>query len=188
MKGSFVFMPLIGLASVVLMLGLLGFRVNLTTSLPLGVYRTTLEAPRRGSVVNVCLPPDAAEFARARRIPRSRVMPGWRPPAREGRACHHRGRRYAEPGQYLRERASGAEQRDGIGGQPWAALAALLIWRIHRLGADEFWLFSSYHRTAYDSRSFGPVKRPHVVSVLRPIWLRHGRLRRSNEMSSISRP
>lgn len=45
---------------------LFGFRLNLTESLPRGIYRTTGEAPRRGSIVVVCLPLDAAELARER--------------------------------------------------------------------------------------------------------------------------
>lgn len=57
---------LLGLGAVVVLLGLLGFRFNLTRSLPVGVYRSTTEPVTRGSIVHVCLPSEVAEFARAR--------------------------------------------------------------------------------------------------------------------------
>src|SRR6266702_3779142 len=51
----------------VLVLGrLAGLRLNLTGSLPVGLYVAAGAAPVRGALVLVCLPPEVAAFARAR--------------------------------------------------------------------------------------------------------------------------
>jgi type IV secretory pathway protease TraF len=42
-------------------------------------------------------------------------------------------------------------------------------WGEHKLATGELWLHSPYHRSAYDSRYFGPVQDSTVVSVLRPV-------------------
>jgi type IV secretory pathway protease TraF len=42
-------------------------------------------------------------------------------------------------------------------------------WGEHRIGPGELWLFSPYHRNAYDSRYFGPVHMSQVLSVLLPV-------------------
>ena len=46
--------------------GLAGLRLNLTASLPIGLYRIARGAPERGTIVLVCLPLGVAEFAKAR--------------------------------------------------------------------------------------------------------------------------
>lgn len=66
MKISYVLGAQLGLGSGLLLLGLLGFRFNLSSSLPPGVYRVVAEPAMRGSVVQLCLPIDVAEFARRR--------------------------------------------------------------------------------------------------------------------------
>ena len=74
------------LASATLALGVgwaAGVRLNLTGSIPAGLYRESAPAPgalHRGTIVLVCLPIDVAEFARARAyLPRGscpgRAMP-----------------------------------------------------------------------------------------------------------------
>lgn len=63
-----VIVSLIGLGLVLGQAGALGFRFNLTRSMPLGVYRITSGPPTRGSIVQVYLPSRVAEFARRRAI------------------------------------------------------------------------------------------------------------------------
>ena len=55
---------------------LAGFRVNVTASLPLGLYRLTNEVPRRGSIAFFCL--ESPEFRRLARE-REYVGPGGCP-------------------------------------------------------------------------------------------------------------
>src|SRR2546422_1320284 len=54
-----------------------GLRLNLTGSLPVGLYLAAGAAPARGALVLVCLPPEVAAFARARGyVPRGGACPG----------------------------------------------------------------------------------------------------------------
>ena len=55
---------------------LAGFRVNVTASLPLGLYRLTNEVPQRGSIAFFCL--ESPEFRRLARE-REYVGPGGCP-------------------------------------------------------------------------------------------------------------
>lgn len=168
MKMSYVLVFLIGLAAVILLLGLLGFRFNLSTSLPLGVYRVTSDLATRGSIVHVCLPADVAEFARGRGyLGPGSCAGGVRPVgkivfATEGDVVTLSRNEIRVNGEPVPESATAS--RDSRG-----QLLPHYPWGTHRLGKDEIWLFSPYHRSAYDSRYFGPVRRSDVVSVLRPV-------------------
>src|SRR6266851_977069 len=54
-----------------------GLRLNLTGSLPVGLYLAVGAASARGALVLVCLPPQVAAFARARGyVPRGGACPG----------------------------------------------------------------------------------------------------------------
>src|SRR5712691_3856800 len=56
---------------------LAGLRLNLTGSLPVGLYVAAGAAPVRGALVLVCLPPEVAAFARARGyVPHGGACPG----------------------------------------------------------------------------------------------------------------
>src|SRR5881296_3096055 len=56
---------------------LAGLRLNLTGSLPVGLYLAAGDVPARGALVLVCLPPEVAAFARARGyVPRGGACPG----------------------------------------------------------------------------------------------------------------
>lgn len=163
--------PLVALALAIALGGLLGFRINLSASLPVGIYRVTDESPASGSVVYACLPREVAEFAR----PRGYLGPG---------SCAGKARPIgkfvlAEAGDVVtitREeiRVNGVavpESRtasEDSRGRPLPHYP----WGDHRLGPDELWLFSPGHRNGYDSRYFGPVRTSDVISVLRPVGRR----------------
>ena len=56
-----------------------GLRFNLTSSLPIGLYRVTRDSPtlERGAIVLYCLPPTVADFAHHRGyVPRGGHCPG----------------------------------------------------------------------------------------------------------------
>src|SRR5881296_3871198 len=56
---------------------LAGLRLNLTGSLPVGLYVAAGGTPVRGALVLVCLPPEVAAFASARGyVPRGGACPG----------------------------------------------------------------------------------------------------------------
>lgn len=169
MKGTFVFASLIALAIVVLALGLLGFRFNLSRSLPLGVYRTTPEPPARGSVVQVCLPLGAAEFARRRGYLGPGSCPGnVRPLGKLVLAVG--GDVVTLSRDEIRVSGEAVPNSSTVSEDSRGRRLPHFPWGVHRLRRGELWLFSPYHRSAYDSRYFGPVHQSQVVSVLRPLW------------------
>ena len=157
------------LAALIGLGALLGFRLNLTESLPRGVYRTITEEPERGSIVVVCLPLDAAELARERGY----LGPGSCPAgvrglgkmvlATGGDVVAHREEGIAvnrKPIENSRTLPRDSRQR-ALPHYPWGDYV---------LKAPELWLFSPYRPNSYDSRYFGPVHASDVVSVLRPVW------------------
>jgi len=159
----------VGFATVVGHGALLGLRLNLTESLPRGVYRTLSEQPRRGSIVVVCLPLVAAELARERGY----LGPGSCPGgvrgvgkmvlATGGDVVAHREDGIAvnlKPIANSRTLPRDSRQR-ALPHYPWGDYV---------LKGRELWLFSPYRPNSYDSRYFGPVRASDVVSVLRPVW------------------
>ena len=152
----------------------LGLRLNLTESLPRGVYRTMEEAPRRGSIVVVCLPLDAAELARERGY----LGPGSCPGGVRGLGKIV----IATAGDVIAHREEGIS----VNRKPIANSRTLVRdsrhralphypWGDHMLEAREYWLFSPYRPNSYDSRYFGPVHASRVVAVLIPLWIWHRR-------------
>lgn len=165
---------LLGTGAVVAWFGVLGFRFNLTPSLPVGIYRVTSALPVRGSIVHVCLPPDVAAFARER---------GYLGPGSCGTGVRPLGKQVLAVGgdvvthqpdaihvNGMRVPRSVTARRDSRGRplphHPWGE---------HHLQPGQLWLFSSYRANAYDSRYFGPIETQRVVSVLKPVWTWRGR-------------
>lgn len=166
MRSSHVF---IGAGFVLMLPWLFGLRFNLTASLPIGVYRVTDDPPGRGSIVYVCLPIEVAEFARDRGYLGAGRCPGDIRPlgkvvvAVEGDVVMLERDAVRVNGAALPNSATVSEDSHGrkLPHHPWGA---------HRLRQSDLWLFSPYHRNAYDSRYYGPVSRSQVVSRLQPVW------------------
>jgi conjugative transfer signal peptidase TraF len=157
------------LAALVGLGAVFGLRLNLTESLPRGLYRTIAEEPRRGSIVVVCLPLHAAELARERGY----LGPGSCPGGVRGIGKIV----LATGGDVVAHREEGISvNRKPISKSPTLARDSRqralphYPWGDYALGSGEFWLFSPYRPNSYDSRYFGPVEASHVVSVLRPVW------------------
>ncbi len=150
---------------------LAGFRVNVTRSYPLGLYRVggDASAVERGSVVIVCLPPEWARFALRREI----LGPG-----------HCEGGSYGLGKMVL---AMGGDQvelrRDGLAVNRAPVPNGRTLerdsrgqrmphypWGRYTLRPGEVWLYSPYHPGAFDSRYFGPVTVTRIQAVIRPVW------------------
>lgn len=157
------------LAALVALGTLFGLRLNLTESLPRGVYRTIAEEPRRGSIVIVCLPMHAAELARER---------GYLGPGSCTGGVRGLGKIVLAIGGDVV-----ALRREGVSVNREPILNSRTLardsgrrplphypWGNHVLEPRELWLFSPYRPNSYDSRYFGPVDASDVVSVLRPVW------------------
>ncbi len=162
-------------AAVVLVLALLagvlaGYRINLSRSLPLGLYKVVGGSGEevRGSVVIVCLPPEWVTFALQR---------GILGPGRCEGGSYGLGKIVLAAGGDEVELEVGGMTVNGVNvphsrpidrdrfGQPIAHFP----YRAYRLDRDEVWLYAP-HPAAFDSRYFGPVSITRIQSAVRPIW------------------
>ena len=174
-----------GVFVLLLLAGLLaGFRVNVSRSLPPGIYQAVggSSAVRRGSIVIVCLPRDWAAFALQR---------GITGPGQCDGGSYGLGKIVvAVPGDVVELREEGIIvnqkllpnsrplSRDSHGRSlPRPPIGS------YRLRRNQIWLFSPYHHSAFDSRYFGPLSISHVQSVVRPVIVR-----RTGHISSPSIP
>lgn len=147
----------------------LGLRFMVTSSLPLGVYRTVGGPPVRGAIVMACLPEPAARLALERGYLWSGGCPSGAVPlgkvvlaaagdtvtvGPEGIRVNGR----AVPKSQPRTRDS---QGRSLEPYPYGSYV---------LAHGELWLFSPYHPLSFDSRYFGPVSDAGVLSRLVPLW------------------
>jgi conjugative transfer signal peptidase TraF len=146
----------------------LGLRFNLTSSLPLGIYRVTDEAPSVGSIVHVCLSPGITDFARARGyLGPGRCPSGARPLGKI--VFGTEGDLVTLERDEIRVNGIALPNSETLSKDSHSRVLPHFAWGEHRIGPRELWLFSPYHRNAYDSRYFGPVQDSQVLSVLRPV-------------------
>jgi conjugative transfer signal peptidase TraF len=150
--------------------GLGGLRLNLTGSLPVGLYAVTRGAPTRGALVLVCLPRAGAEFARDRGyVPRGGSCPGGVMPV--GKPV------FAIPGDSVTVSPDGLLLNGRLApnsrpltvdrqGRPLVGLPV----RRYVVAPGELWVVSHYSMYSFDSRYFGPVPTSHVRARVRSIW------------------
>lgn len=146
----------------------LGFRLNLSASIPPGVYRVTKDPVAKGSLVLVCLPPTLSAFARSRDYVRAGSCKDGNAPVGKVVA--------AAAGDTVDVTANGlivngerlsntrALANDGRG----RALPHIESGR-YVVRTGQIWLVSSYSTRSFDSRYFGPVPIDRIVSTVRPI-------------------
>lgn len=149
-----------------------GVRVNLSRSLPLGLYQrvSTESEVRRGSIVIVCLPEEWGRFASQRGILGTGSCPG---------GSYGLGKIVVAAGGDLVTISAGGiyvHERLLPDGAPLALdeLGRKLPTYppgSYTLGSGELWLYSP-HQTSFDSRYFGPVERSSVQAVIKPILVR----------------
>jgi conjugative transfer signal peptidase TraF len=146
----------------------MGLRVNLTGSIPPGIYRTVASTITRGTIVLVCLPVDVARPARARGyIPVGSCADGSAPIGKPVAAVAGDTVTVGDVGVIVNGKLltnSRPLRRDSRGAQ----LANLRIAN-HLVGIDELWLVSSRSARSFDSRYFGPITRSAVRSRLQPV-------------------
>jgi conjugative transfer signal peptidase TraF len=149
-----------------------GLWINMTDSMPMGLWRQTANrAPRPGDVVLLCLPETpATALAQARGY----IAPGPCPTGQEillkpivagagdvvtvsPSAVTVNGHAIANSAQLARDSR----------GRPLPAYPA----GTYRVPAGEIWLVSPHNRRSFDSRYFGPVPSSLVRSTVRPVWV-----------------
>ena len=156
--------------SFVAMLTLAGLRVNLSGSMPVGLYKTVSGQPFRGSIVLACLEREAARLAVERGyVPVGGSCPGGAMPVGK--------RVVAVPGDTVFVALAGISV-NGIpvpGSEPLPAdsrgrpMPQLPTGR-HVVGPREFWLLSGYSPRSFDSRYFGPINAESVRTRLCALW------------------
>lgn len=160
------------LGPVVLLYGcwLEGVRINLTGSLPVGLYAVTRGAAAHGSLVLVCLPAPTAEWARSRGyIPRGASCPGRTMPV--GKPV------FALPGDVVTVTDSGLllngrlapNTRPLLSDSRGRPLLRLPEGR-YTVGPGEMWVVSQYSPLSFDSRYFGAVPIGNVRARVRLLW------------------
>jgi conjugative transfer signal peptidase TraF len=155
------------------LLYLIGVRLNMTESLPVGVYWVSHQPIARGAYVRFC-PPAEGAFALARE--RGYLGPG-----------------YCPSGYVPMIKRVGGMQGDSVavgddGTQIDGRLLPLSVrWQADPLGRPlpkpgqshyllqpaQLWVISDTNNQSFDSRYFGPIDRAWVVEVIRP-WLTWG--------------
>jgi conjugative transfer signal peptidase TraF len=146
-----------------------GVRVNLSGSMPIGLYRVSSGPPVKGVMVLACLPASVAMFARSRGyVPNGRCPDGTAPIgkvvlAAAGDSVEVTGEGLLVNGHLVRNTKPLAV--DGAGQSlPRVPDGTYVV------GHDEVWLYSSYSKRSFDSRYFGPLRLSCVLSRVLPLW------------------
>lgn len=144
-------------------------RINFTSSLPRGIYRTVSGPPSRGAMVIVCLPLAVGRLARARRYLWNGDCPGGVAPVGKIVA--------AAGGDTVIARLEGLI----VNGQRITNTQVLphdserrplehFPYGVRVLDRGELWLSSSHDARSFDSRYFGPIEATAVRSRIEPLW------------------
>jgi conjugative transfer signal peptidase TraF len=149
-----------------------GFRFNLTSSLPIGLYRVTHDSPtlERGAIVLYCLPPPLADFARKRGyVPRGGKCPGGLTPIGKMVA--------ALPGDTVTVTTEGISVNGALQLHSRALARDLkgrelphLTSGLYVVQRDCIWLLTTSERS-FDSRYLGPLVGGNVLARIQPVWI-----------------
>lgn len=143
-----------------------GVRINITTSVPRGFYRSVDKPLERGDLVESCLPASAAELATRRGYLLNAGACGDHTPVLK-RVLGLEGDVIAVRDHVVvngREIASAPVLDADLGGRPLVPARGAV------LDQDEVWLISDEIPNSFDSRYFGPVRMRDIRSVVRPLW------------------
>jgi len=157
----------LGTAIVIMVLfGLLGFRVNLTGSYPVGIWRKSGKTPEKGDLVLFNLPfTPLSSLAYERGYIRAGYPDGYAPLMK---------RLAAVPGDVVT-----VTSRIVINGKEWPNGEIFTTdskgREVRSLATSgpvqegQCWLLSDYNARSFDSRYFGPVPLSHILGVMHPI-------------------
>lgn len=147
---------------------LAGLRLNTTTSMPRGLYRSVGGPVTSGAWVSVCLPSEIARFGVERGYLGAGSCPDGTEPvlkvvaAVAGDVVEVTADGVAVCGELLAH--SRPLERDR-GGRELAAYSA----GARALAPDELWLHSPFEERSWDSRYFGPIPSACVIDVVAPL-------------------
>lgn len=161
-------------APVAMLLGLvafaaaLGYRLNVSASLPLGIWQNVGDEPRRGSFVTACIPrhlPAMDVAIETRMLPDGRCPGGVVPLLKRVVATEGDIVILADGGLQVSGRPipNTATPRGSDKLPPAYPRGTYLV------GKDQFWLIANVHPHSFDSRYFGPVGRADILSSTVPV-------------------
>lgn len=160
-----------------------GVRINLSSSIPEGLYRErdlSSERLHRGDAVLACLPSRVARFGRERGyLPRGPCPGGAMPVGKMVLALSGDTVIVDEDGLRVNGvRMAGSQPRHvDHRGRPLPQLAH----GAYFVGADQLWL-GSRSEAGFDSRYFGPISTATIVGSLLPLWTTAGTKRERRGM------
>jgi conjugative transfer signal peptidase TraF len=152
------------------LLGLLGVRINMTDSLPKGLYLITREA--KAPLVEFCPEGVFSALSRVRGYRPAGACPDGGAPllkpviAQAGDTVELSGEGISVNGRLL---PNTAPQRVDTAGRAVAAWPS----GIYSVSPGTLWVTSTYHANSFDSRYFGPISAGQVRHHLRPLWVLH---------------
>ena len=150
----------------------LSLRLNLTTSLPVGLYAVVPGPPTRGALVLACLPPRVAAFARSRGyVPSGDVCPGGILPVGTFIVASLGDTVTVTMGALLVNGAPVRNSRPHAVDRRGRPLLRLALGR-YPVARDSVWILSPFSPWSFDSRYFGPVDVGAVRGRLLPLWIR----------------
>ncbi len=150
--------------------GLAGLRLNLTGSLPVGLYVASRGAPVRGALVLACLPTAIVAFAEERGyVPRGDECPGGMVPIGKPVLAVGGDTVTVTPSGLLVNGALVPNSRPLAADRKGRPLPRLVVGR-YVVGPGELWVLSSYSRLSFDSRYFGAIHVSQVHARLRRLW------------------
>ena len=164
----FLLLVMCAVSGTVLAAGAFGLRVNVTASLPVGLYLATSDA--NAALVEFCpAEPFAAESRDRNYRPKSIACPDGAAPlvkpiaARPGDTVLVTDKGIVVNGKQFPH--SAALELDGAGRKlkPWLS-------GTYAVAPNELWVVSTY-RGSYDSRYMGPIRRDQVGELLMPMWV-----------------
>jgi conjugative transfer signal peptidase TraF len=150
-----------------------GYEINVSSSMPIGVYRRLQERPQRGSVVAVCLPDAVALFAQTRGyVARGECQNGSKPLLKKIAAMAGDTVRVEVQGVFINGELlphSVVLERDSQGRELEVVMGA------YTLRGGELWVMSTYDRRSYDSRYFGVVTERNILATAYGVMVFGGR-------------
>jgi conjugative transfer signal peptidase TraF len=153
-----------------------GFRINETSSAPIGLWRVAPVAGplTRGAYVSFC-PPDTPIFRLAQErgyLAKGACASGFQPLLKPVAAIAGDRIVLDEKGLWVNGELisnSRAEDQDRLG-RPLPTLS----FRSAIVPRGEVWLLSSFHASSFDSRYFGPVNVVGIEEIATPMWVSSG--------------
>lgn len=149
--------------------GVLGVRINLTPSVPIGLYR--ISSDPKSAFVEFCPPSDFGPLS---------VERGYR---QHSGSCPDNGEPLVKPiiareGDLVEVTSYGIRVNGSLvpRTQAWPEDSAgrpLSSWPLgsYYVGPGSVWVASSYNPRSFDSRYFGPIRLIDIKSRLRPLWV-----------------